>query len=583
MNDNTPKDRLIGAVLDGRFRLDRLLGAGGMGKVYAGQQLSVDRLVAVKVLREELSESESLGQRFFREAKVVASLRHSNIVGLVDFGRDAERGLLYIAMEYVDGVSLAHLLRRGRLEAGLAVSITRQICSALAEAHACGVIHRDLKPDNVMLVTTAEGRLVVKVLDFGIALPTGEEARLTNTGAVVGTPHYMAPEQAQDRPITNQSDLFSLGVLLYEMLAGRLPFVADTPMAVLLKVITLAPPPITEALAAADLPPASLIALMERLLAKEPSGRPADISAVAEALDDIARTEQLVAPPVSAIADLDAYVVERASDEFVFAATAASPVPTPSSVASLAPPISTTDASLIPGASAKIPPQRRGLTASEIVMIVIGVCLSCCCIGVCTNNDDGPVSTRAPHVQPLDAGSTAPDVAGPDVRFGAADAGSVVMPEVDASNTSTAPPTPVVPPRAPVVPGVGAPPKPGSEIGRSGSLGGSCQHGTCNYDDGPVACGGDAVCRARCASGDCSQTCLGRADCTLECAGGGCTQMASSGASTARLDCSGGGCQQRCLGGATCEFSCSGGGCLQDCRFGKCATKSCSGGGCTAN
>jgi serine/threonine-protein kinase len=552
-------DRLIGKVLDGRFRLDRLLGAGGMGKVYAGHQLSVERAVAVKVLREELSESETLAQRFFREAKVVASLRHPNVVGLVEFGRDAEHGLLYIAMEYVDGTSLGALLSHGRVPAELAVAVTRQVCSGLAEAHAAGVIHRDLKPDNIMLVTTAEGALSVKVLDFGIALPSGEEARLTSTGAVVGTPYYMAPEQSQDQPVTVRSDVYSMGVLLYEMLSGHLPFVADTPMAVLLKAITQPPPALSDVLAPEAQPPRELIELVEQMMQKAPDARPASVAEVGRRLDEIARKHALIPPSIAPGQALDSLTIERASDEFVFAATAASPVPaTPAT----GPKVATAD---VGKTQPEVPESRR---FKKRWLLIPAFPLFCCCLVLSGNKDkQKPELTSVPTI---DAGAVERDTGGdkaaePDLAPDNPDGTAAAV------EAPTAPTSPIPPKSAakPAPPPSQSPPPPRNLFRAQMRAGGICQVPRCDFLGlelpGAAVCQGESDCTAHCPISSCTQTCTGRATCKpFECDAGACNQICS-GQAICKFTCKSGNCKQLCLEEANCDFSCAGGNCTQTC------------------
>ena len=231
--DDVQDDPLVGTVLDGRFRLDRLLGEGGMGRVYAGTQLSVEREVAIKLLRGEALAQRSVKERFLREAKVISGFSHPNIVRLIDFGEDTERRLPYLVMELVRGVSLAELTRRGRLALPLALEIAYQVCGALVQAHAAGIIHRDLKPDNLQLVPVVGDTFQAKVLDFGIAFPRESNTRITATGMICGTAYYVAPEQARATEVDGRADLYALGIILYEMLSGHLPFRADSDFQIL--------------------------------------------------------------------------------------------------------------------------------------------------------------------------------------------------------------------------------------------------------------------------------------------------------------------------------------------------------------
>ena len=232
-------DRLIGTVVDGKYRVESLLGAGAMGAVYRATQLALGRTVALKVIRDDLLVSRGAIERFKREAEAVARLKHPNIVTVFDAGVSPAVGA-YTVMEHLEGRSLkAELQMAGPLPPGRAVALMRQICSALHAAHSLGIVHRDLKPQNIFLERTAEGA-VPKVLDFGIAkveAPSDSTggASLTGSGVLLGTPLYMSPEQCENQPVDARSDVYALGCVLFEMLAGRAPFVGSSVPTVLVK------------------------------------------------------------------------------------------------------------------------------------------------------------------------------------------------------------------------------------------------------------------------------------------------------------------------------------------------------------
>ncbi|HEY5958373.1 MAG TPA: protein kinase, partial [Polyangiaceae bacterium] len=229
-------DPLIGQVIAGRFHITSVLGEGGMGVVYVGEQQmgTTIRKVAIKTLHQHLSNDASVQARFNREVGTVAQLEHPNTIKVYDFGKTKE-GILYIAMEFVAGKPLADILSHdGPMPPSRVIHIMRQICGALDEAHQQGIIHRDLKPDNIILTNRAGETDFVKVLDFGIAARTEsadaqKEQKLTQQGMVLGTPPYMSPEQFTGKPLDARSDVYSLGVMAYEMLTGKLPFDAETP------------------------------------------------------------------------------------------------------------------------------------------------------------------------------------------------------------------------------------------------------------------------------------------------------------------------------------------------------------------
>lgn len=289
MVQKTPDDPLLGVTIDNRFRIESLLGRGGMGAVYKGTQLSVGRQVAVKIMHSELLDRESALERFWRESKIISELSHPNIVRLYEFGQDRERDLLYLVMELVNGINLGDTLERGRLRAALALEIVYQVCGALTEPHAQGVIHRDLKPDNLLLVPISDGTIQAKVLDFGIArVLESENQKITATGMVCGTPQYMAPEQAQNHEVGPYTDLYALGVILYEMLCGIPPFTGQNSLQLMLQQIQIAPPSLTSRLPPGALPE-GIESLVHDMLAKTPSARPQSAREVRDRIDKIRR------------------------------------------------------------------------------------------------------------------------------------------------------------------------------------------------------------------------------------------------------------------------------------------------------
>jgi serine/threonine-protein kinase len=266
---------LIGQNIDDRFTVKELIGVGGMGAVYRAYQHSMDRDVALKVLRRDLVADEQAIKRFLREAKAASRLTNPHTITVFDFGQSKD-GLFYIAMELLKGRSLTQVLERekGPLPAHVAVSIADQVLDSLVEAHAAGVLHRDLKPDNIFVLESVGTRQFVKVLDFGIAKLQGEKATsLTAAGKAFGTPTYMSPEQAQARDVDGRSDLYSVGVVLFEMLTGRVPFEADSPLALMLLKVQKPAPSVD------DLNPSVPVRLQDvvaRFLSINASDRPGD-------------------------------------------------------------------------------------------------------------------------------------------------------------------------------------------------------------------------------------------------------------------------------------------------------------------
>lgn len=281
-----PPDPLIGTTIDDRYEVLGTLGEGGMGTVYHVRHRLLGRQLALKALRADLARDGDLGQRFIREARAAASVAHPNVVQITDFG-NLPSGQPYFVMELLVGESLSAILRKGGpLPAARATRLLTQIVDALGAAHAAGVVHRDLKPDNILICPGPSGD-IVKVLDFGLAKVAGQ-SRLTKAGVVFGTPYYMSPEQASGDPVDERADIYALGVVMYEMFTGRVPFEADTFMGVLTKHIYVEPTPPSVILGGM----AALGALEQitlTCLAKKPERRFQSMHALGEELSRVAR------------------------------------------------------------------------------------------------------------------------------------------------------------------------------------------------------------------------------------------------------------------------------------------------------
>jgi serine/threonine protein kinase len=269
-------------IAGGKYEIIELLGEGGMGAVYKARQVAMDRMVALKLIRPEVVTSRSAVARFHKEMLVTAKVEHPNTIRVYDFGETD--GQLYLTMEYLAGSSLRHAIdAAGRLEIKRIVRIGKQVANALGAVHERGLVHRDLKPENVMLIESYGETDFVKVLDFGIAKSLDEDVHLTGQGRPIGTPAYMSPEQAMGLSVDPRTDLYALGVMLYRMASGRMPFEAPTAASMLLAHATEAPTPVLT-LAPDTSPP--LAALIMQLLQKEPELRPASAGEVVARLED---------------------------------------------------------------------------------------------------------------------------------------------------------------------------------------------------------------------------------------------------------------------------------------------------------
>ena len=267
----------------GHYEFKALLGSGGMGQVWRALDPTLEREVAIKVLPEATAADPEYRARLLREARIAARLNHPNIATI--FAVEEHDAALYLVMELVDGTSLDRLISHGPMAEERVVDIALQIASALTEAHSRGVIHRDIKPENIMISPRG-----VKVLDFGIARETATTSAMTQAGIILGTPHYMSPEQAQGFALNDQSDIFSLGAVMYEMLSGRKPFTGDSAMAVLVGVITQAHAPLT-----AVRP--DLTAIVDRCLEKRAAARFASARELGEALSNAKHRAPAVPAP----------------------------------------------------------------------------------------------------------------------------------------------------------------------------------------------------------------------------------------------------------------------------------------------
>jgi len=290
LSHELPPDPRVGKVLAERYRIDAVIGEGAMGKVYAAEHVLMRKRLAVKVLHRELSSVPELVARFEREAMAAANIDHPNIAGATDFGKLPD-GAVFLALELVDGRCLRDEVGKGPIAVARALHITRQVASALGAAHAQGIVHRDLKPENVMLVERGGDPDFVKVLDFGVArVPIGEGAGgagpITRAGMVFGTPEYIPPEQALGQVSDGRADLYSLGVMLFEMLTGSRPFAADSKVSLVGQHLGKVPPKLAERAPGRPFPEAVEV-LVATLLEKEVARRVQTAEAVVKSVNQL--------------------------------------------------------------------------------------------------------------------------------------------------------------------------------------------------------------------------------------------------------------------------------------------------------
>mgnify|MGYP001554368698 CR=1 FL=1 len=292
MQSQPSGDPLVGTTVAGRYKVIKLLGEGGMGQVYLAEHSAIEKRIALKVLRSEYAHKGEIVTRFQQEAISASRIKHPNVLDVFDFGQ-LENGCFYLAMEFLEGNDLADELQRSRvLTAPRALPIAMQICRALSAAHSKGVVHRDMKPENVFLQRTGDGEEIVKIVDFGIAQlkPSNEEAaaasthrRLTRTGMIFGTPEYMAPEQASGKHADLRCDIYAVGIILFELFTGAVPFTGETFLGVLTKHLNEMPPSMRAVYP--DLQISNeLEGVVSRALAKDPTHRYQTMNELAAAL-----------------------------------------------------------------------------------------------------------------------------------------------------------------------------------------------------------------------------------------------------------------------------------------------------------
>jgi serine/threonine-protein kinase len=292
-------DPYLGKLIAEKYQVERLLGVGSMGLVYRATHTVLGKTVALKIIRQDLAQDDETIGRFVTEAKAASAIGSEHIVEVFDFGKLPD-GATYLVMEYLEGLTLGEAMdTEGGLAFEDAIGIATRVAAALAAAHVAGVVHRDLKPDNVFLVQGEDGWFV-KVLDFGIAKVMHSSQKLTAVGSVIGTPHYMSPEQATGGRTDERTDIYSLGVIMYEMACGKVPFDAESPLAVISMQVTDLPTPLRKRMPAGRTLPQGFEAVVMKCLEKDPVERFASMNDVRAALERIAQGGvPLVAPPKS--------------------------------------------------------------------------------------------------------------------------------------------------------------------------------------------------------------------------------------------------------------------------------------------
>lgn len=426
------EDRLIGTTIADQYAIDSCVGEGAMGRVYLAHHVRLTkRRFAIKVLLGDLAADPTMRLRFGQEAEAASRLQHPNVVSVLDFGK-TESGLHYLVMDFIEGGSLCDRIDAGALSELDTIAITKQICLGLTHAHEQGLVHRDFKPDNVALVEH-DGKTVPKILDFGLAIistPEESSVRLTTAGLVVGTPAYISPEQSQGHPVDHRTDLFALGVSIYEMLAGMLPFDGSV-IDVLYKNATAPAPPIAER-SGIEVSP-ELEKVITKLMAKDPNER------YSSARDVLAALEAIEAPKAAVAQASKAPSVDQGEER--------ERIETARTMAAVAPLVGTAGEPLdeaiadttmaSPKVEAVALADRSGAAWTKPAMLIAAlVAVAAAAFLVLGGNDKTSTETRATAVAVIDAGQAKTEIVeAPAPKPPPPDAGTIVVAtaDVDAS------------------------------------------------------------------------------------------------------------------------------------------------------
>jgi serine/threonine-protein kinase len=316
-------DKFIGLVLDAKYQVDRLIGKGGMGNVYEAKHLHMGLPVAIKILHPHLVTDSTAVERFRREARSARTVNHPNAISIMDFGVTSDN-ILYLAMELINGISLQEVLKKETtIDFTRAVKMMHQVCLAVDAAHQKAIIHRDLKPDNILILDYGTPAEKVKVIDFSIAKmkESGKDPNLTSAGVVVGTPQYISPEQAQGLELDSRSDIYSLGIILYQMLTGNVPFTGKTSAMLLMQHIQAKPKPPREVKPEI---PLKLEAVILKALSKQAKDRQQTAAELAKELEDA-----LAAPVAAAATATSSQTMSREDNKSAKETVTSPPPPEP--------------------------------------------------------------------------------------------------------------------------------------------------------------------------------------------------------------------------------------------------------------